>query len=39
MHLQQVWMWVHLLSFNLTELWELHIQGMAAQSGNYTVFI
>lgn len=26
-------------SFNQTELWELHVQGMAAQSANYTVFI
>lgn len=26
-------------SFSQTELWELPVQGMAAQSGNYTVFI
>lgn len=28
-----------LASFNQTKLWELHVQGMAAQSGNYKVFI
>lgn len=40
MCLQQMCMRVQiLLSFNVTEPWELHIQGMAEQSGNYTGFI